>query len=68
MDTPVLHRKWAREYLTRAEHARSNARKCRFLQLAVRNTVDARKLEAQMDGPSNDRKVGSARRGQTPKR
>lgn len=68
MDAPVLHRKWAREYLTRAEHARSGARRRRFLQLAINNTVDARKLESQMDGPSSERKMGSARRGQTPKR
>ena len=67
MNTPVLHRKWAREYLTRAEHARSNARKRSFLQLAVNNTVSARKLEAQMDGSSNER-MGPAHRGRTPTR
>lgn len=43
--TPTLHRKWAREYLDRADGAHRPALKLRYLRLAVDNTVCAWKLE-----------------------
>jgi hypothetical protein len=54
MITPVLHRKLARGYLTRAEHARSRARRCRYLRLAISNTICARELEALEEEPSDE--------------
>jgi len=67
MVAPVLHRKWAREYLTRAQHAGSHTRKCQYLQLAISNTVYARKLEGQEEDPNNETKEGSAHRRPAPK-
>ena len=64
----VLHRKWAREYLARAEQARDRNRKCRYLQLAVRNTVSAWKLEAEKaQGDAQEEGAGSADLSPTPK-
>ena len=45
MISPVIRRKWAREYLARAQHAQSRGRKLHFLRLAVRNSVHAQNLE-----------------------
>jgi hypothetical protein len=50
MITAAAHRKRAREFLARAERAESHAHKCRYLRLAVRNTVCAWKLEAGTSG------------------
>ena len=47
MVTPVVHRKWAREYLARAERVPQSTLKRRYLELAVSNTVCAHRLEAQ---------------------
>jgi hypothetical protein len=47
MLSPVIHRKWAREYLVRAERAPSRRRKIDYLGLAVINTVLAKRLEAE---------------------
>ena len=43
--TPTLHRKWAREFLDRADGADRPTLKLRYLRLAVDNTVCALKLE-----------------------
>jgi hypothetical protein len=46
MISPILHRKWAREYLARAQYAHSRRRKLYFLRLAVRNSVCAQNSES----------------------
>jgi hypothetical protein len=46
MVAPVIHRKWAREFLARADRASSRDRKLGLLRLAVDNTVRAINLEA----------------------
>jgi hypothetical protein len=69
MITPVLHRKWAREFLIRAEREPTRARKCRYLRLAVNNTICAHKLEAQPDDEMKDgREKGSTDTEPTPRR
>jgi hypothetical protein len=45
MVTPVVHRRWAREYLARAERTPQATLKRRYLRLAVSNTVCAHRLE-----------------------
>jgi hypothetical protein len=68
MTTPAPHRKWAREFLVRAERAQSHARKRRYLRLAVRNTVCAWKLEAEMsDGEAEANSLGAAEDSPPPK-
>ena len=47
MMSPVIHRKWAREYLARAQQARGRSRKLDLLRLAVSNSVRAQILEAE---------------------
>lgn len=54
--TPNLHRKWAREFLDRADSAYQPALKRRYLRLAVDNTVCALKLEAT--SPRRGKKEG----------
>ena len=54
MVTPVMHRKWAREYLARAEQAPDRTRKLQFLRLAVSNSVRAQRLEAEVEGSQPD--------------
>jgi hypothetical protein len=49
MIAAMIHRKWAREYLARAQYAKSRGRQCWYLQLAVNNTVRARMLETRAD-------------------
>lgn len=67
MATSVLYRKWARQYLAHAEKAPTHGRKCRYLQLAVNNTLHARKLEANTTEESAEQvKAGSAERAPTP--
>jgi hypothetical protein len=70
MVTPVVHRKWAREYLARAERAPQRTLKRRYLQLAVSNTVCAHRLEARtLAQPANGHEEkGSAKNWLTPKR
>ena len=46
MVTPVLHRRWAREYLARADRTQQPNQKRHYLRLAVSNTVCAHRLEA----------------------
>jgi hypothetical protein len=48
--SPLTHRKWAREYLARAQQASCRSRKIDFLRLAVGNSVRAQRLEAAWDG------------------
>lgn len=68
MATSVLHRKWARQYLAHAEKAPTHGRKCRYLQLAVNNTLCARKLEGDAtQEPAEQVNAGSAERAPTPK-
>jgi hypothetical protein len=62
MITPVVYRKWAREYLTRAERAPRPRQKRHFLRLAVSSTVCAQRLEAWNDAPMI--KNGGGRKGQ----
>lgn len=73
MVTPVFHRKWARKFLARAERSQSYARKCRYLRLAVSNTLRARKLEKNtiptaIEGRAQETDAGSAESSPTPKR
>jgi hypothetical protein len=57
MIAATIHRRWAREYLARAQHAKNRDRKRRYLQLAVTNTVCARNLEKRLSNnePAEDR-------------
>jgi hypothetical protein len=52
MMSPVIHRKWAREYLARAVEAQSRSRKLGLLRLAVSNSLRAQILEAESRSPS----------------
>jgi hypothetical protein len=47
MMSPLIHRKWAREYLARAQHARSRSGKLELLRRAVSNSVRAQSLETE---------------------
>jgi hypothetical protein len=47
MMSPVLHRRWAREYLVRAQQATSRRRGLDLLRLAVSNSMRAQELEAE---------------------
>jgi hypothetical protein len=61
MVSPVVHRKWAREYLARAERAPKRNLKRRYLRLAVSNTVCAHRLEAHVPAAAEEQeKNGSA--------
>jgi hypothetical protein len=71
MITPVLHRRWAREYLARADRTQQPSQKRRYLRLAVSNTVCAHRLEAKqlLAPPANEHeKNGSAMEWLTQKR
>ena len=63
MITPVLHRRWAREYLARAERTPQRSQKRRFLRLAVSNTVCAHRLEAQRVRPDAAPTNGQTQKG-----
>jgi hypothetical protein len=43
----AIHRKWAREFLARAQEAPSRARKVKYLRLAVSDSIRAQKVEAE---------------------
>jgi hypothetical protein len=47
MLSPAIHRKWAREFLARAQEAQGRRRKVDLLRLAVSNSVRAQNLEAE---------------------
>ena len=73
MVTPMIHRRWAREYLARAERTPKATLKRRYLQLAVSNTVCAHRLEGQSEqqsaaSPNGQKGNGSAIGWLTPKR
>ena len=71
MVTPMIHRRWAREYLARAERTQQPCQKRRYLRLAVSNTMCAHRLEAfRRDvAPANGQEQeGSAMDWLTPKR
>ena len=50
----ATHRKWAREYLTRAERAENRHDQVRLLQMAVNNCVRAQELESHSAGDDMD--------------
>jgi hypothetical protein len=43
----AVHRRWAREFLARAQEAPSQAHKVKYLRLAVSNSVRAQTVEAE---------------------
>ena len=47
MVSAALHRRWAREFLDRAQEAQNRSRKLHFLRLAVNNAACAQSLEAE---------------------
>lgn len=55
MIAPHIHRKWAREFLARAQEAPNRDRKLRLLRLAVSNSVRAQALEAEADAQPPER-------------
>jgi hypothetical protein len=60
MPSPAVHRRWAREFLARAETAPSRNRKLKYLRLAVDNTLRARTIEQEGDTAGGDNpKVGA---------
>jgi hypothetical protein len=46
----ATHRKWAREYLARAQEAQTRNDQIRLLQMAVKYTVRAQELESHSAG------------------
>lgn len=52
--SPVIHRKWAREYLHRAQRAPSRRRALALLRLAVSNSIRAQDLEAEAASKPSD--------------
>ena len=64
MVSAVIHRRWAREYLCRAERAMSRDKKRRFLRLAVNNCVRAQTLESETAAAPESRLL-RARRSST---
>jgi hypothetical protein len=62
MASAVIHRMWAREFLVRAQEAPNRNRKVKYLQLAVSNSVRARRLEGDSEETSAGAKnVSNAR-------
>ena len=53
MMSPVIHRRWAREYLARAQQATSRRRGLDLLRLAVSNNIRAQELEAEATSESS---------------
>jgi hypothetical protein len=49
MLSATIHRKWAREYLARAEQVPSRRRKLNYLRLAVTNSVCAQNIESESE-------------------
>jgi hypothetical protein len=49
MLSATIHRRWAREYLARAEQAPNRRRKLNYLRLAVTNSVRAQNIESEPD-------------------
>jgi hypothetical protein len=49
MLSATIHRRWAREYLARAEQAPSRRRKLNYLRLAVANSVRAQNFESEVE-------------------
>jgi hypothetical protein len=54
MLSPAIHRKWAREFLVRAQEAPSRDSKVKYLQLAVSNSVRAQILEKEAPEKDQD--------------
>jgi hypothetical protein len=53
----VMHRRWAREFLARAQEAPNRGRKVKYLRMAVSNSVRAQTVEAETapaESPSAD--------------
>jgi hypothetical protein len=59
MPSPAVHRRWAREFLARAETAPSRNRKLKYLRLAVDNTLRARTIEQGDIAGGDNPKVGA---------
>jgi hypothetical protein len=57
--SPVIYRKWAREFLARADAASDRKRKLDYLKLAVTNSMRAQTLESEEE---TARVPGSKRR------
>jgi len=47
----TIHRRWAREFLARAQEAPNRDRQVKYLRLAVSNSVCAKTLEAEAAAP-----------------
>ena len=54
MMSPAVHRRWAREYLARAQQATSRGRGLDLLRLAVSNSIRAQELEAEAASDPSD--------------
>ena len=61
MLSPAIHRKWAREFLVRAQEAPSRDSKVKYLQLAGSNSVRAQILEKE--APEKDQDPGREKAG-----
>jgi hypothetical protein len=62
----ATHRKWAREYLTRAQNAQKRQDQVRLLQMAVSNCVRAQEIESHPPDDDMDRRsaeVGAPKPG-----
>jgi hypothetical protein len=61
LPSAVIHRKWAREFLVRAQQAPSREQAVKYLQLAVSNAICAEHLQAEDDSshePTADKREG----------
>jgi len=50
----ITYRKWAREYLARAQRAQTRHDQVRMLQMAVKNSVRAQEVESDSAGNGMD--------------
>ena len=52
MINAAIHRRWAREFLDRAQQAEARSRKLQYLRLAVNNCACAQAMEADASSAS----------------
>jgi hypothetical protein len=64
MLSAAIHRKWAREFLARAQGAPSRARKVKYLRLAVSHSVRAQTVEVET-APAESTGVDAQKRGES---
>jgi hypothetical protein len=57
----TMHRRWAREYLDRADRAATRDDKLKYLQLAVRNTMRAQVIDDESSRPEQAEQEESRR-------